>query len=47
MAVKALAWVLMDWWSLDPTPAYFAAWSVVLAVAGFLGGIVYLVINGG
>jgi hypothetical protein len=45
--ISGLAWVLMDKWTLDPAPAYAAAWAVVLAGAGLLVGFVYLIINGG
>lgn len=45
--IAALAWVLMDKWALDTTPAYAAAWAVVLGGAGLLAGFVYLIINGG
>lgn len=45
--ISGLAWVLMDKWALDPTPAYFAAWAVITCAAGLLCGLVYLVVNGG
>lgn len=45
--IAALALHLMDKWSLDPTPAYVAAWTVVLCLGGMIFRIVYLIINGG
>lgn len=45
--ISGLAWVLMDKWALDPTPAYCAAWAVVFGGSGLLAGFVYLIINGG
>ncbi|HWW56346.1 MAG TPA: hypothetical protein VN047_05590 [Sphingopyxis sp.] len=45
--IAGLALVLMDEWTLDATPAYAAAWAIVLGGAGLLGGFIYLIINGG